>query len=83
MDSLTEWLSGIEGFYGERILPITRHTASIWGEIAARCQKAGISLSAADGLIAATAIEYGLHVLTRNSRDFQATGALVSDPWLQ
>lgn len=33
------------------------------------------------GLIAATALRHGLHLMTRNTRDFQATGVLVIDPW--
>ncbi|MEZ4654614.1 MAG: plasmid stabilization protein [Candidatus Eisenbacteria bacterium] len=34
-----------------------------------------------DGLIAATAIRHGLHVMTRNLSDFRPTGALLIDPW--
>ena len=34
-----------------------------------------------DALIAATAIEHGMTVVTRNVRDFVATGARVIDPW--
>jgi predicted nucleic acid-binding protein len=34
-------------------------------------------------LIAATALRYGLHVITRNTRHFVATGALIIDPWTE
>lgn len=34
-----------------------------------------------DTLLAATAIEHDLCLITRNVRDVQATGALVLDPW--
>lgn len=78
---LEGWLSAIEALYANRILPITRETARIWGEITARSKQAGRPLGAADGLIAATAIEHGLHVFTRNSSDFISTGVLLSDPW--
>lgn len=78
---LETWLNALEGHYGDRILPVSREAARIWGEIAARCQQKWIALSAGDGLIAATALEHGLHVLTRNGRDFEPTGAMVSNPW--
>ncbi len=32
-------------------------------------------------LIAATALRHGLHVMTRNTKHFAATGVLVLDPW--
>jgi predicted nucleic acid-binding protein len=35
----------------------------------------------ADGLIAATALEHGLTVATRNVRDFADLGVQLFDPW--
>lgn len=35
-----------------------------------------------DALIAATALVHGLTVVTRNTRDFEATGVLLLNPWL-
>jgi toxin FitB len=32
-------------------------------------------------LLSATALRHGLHVMTRNTRHFEASGALVIDPW--
>jgi predicted nucleic acid-binding protein len=78
---LTKWLAGIEGDYGERVLPVDVETARIWGELTARAQKNGIVIPAADGLLAATALQHGLHVMTRNTKHFEASGALVIDPW--
>jgi hypothetical protein len=34
-----------------------------------------------DGLIAATARRHGLYVMTRNTADFEPTGALLLNPW--
>jgi predicted nucleic acid-binding protein len=35
----------------------------------------------ADGLIAATALEHGLSLVTRNVKDFDGTGRTVINPW--
>jgi predicted nucleic acid-binding protein len=79
--ALGSWLVGLESQFGDRILPIDVETARIWGEMTARAQKKGVVISVADGLLAATALRHGLHVMTRNTRHFEASGALVVDPW--
>jgi predicted nucleic acid-binding protein len=78
---LTGWLAGIERDYGDRLLPLDGETARIWGELTARAQKKGIVIPPTDGLLAATALQHGLHVMTRKSKHFEASGALVLDPW--
>jgi hypothetical protein len=45
-------------------------------------QKKGVTIPAADGLIAATALRHGLHVATRNRPHFEQAGAMVINPWL-
>jgi hypothetical protein len=44
-------------------------------------RKAGRIIPALDGLIAATARRHGLYVMTRNTTDFEPTGALLLNPW--
>ena len=78
---LEHWLAGIEGLHGERVLPVDLETARLWGEVTARAAAAGVVVPAPDGLIAATALRHGLHVMTRDTPDFRATGALLVDPW--
>ena len=78
---LMAWLNGLETGYAPRILGIDIETARIWGEITARARKQGRAVSTSDGLIAATALQYGLHVVTRNVSDFEPTGALIINPW--
>lgn len=41
----------------------------------------GKIIPAADGLIAATALAHGLHVMTRNTADFEPTGVFMLNPW--
>jgi predicted nucleic acid-binding protein len=77
---LTTWLTGLETQFTDRILPIDHDTALMWGELTARSQTEGIVIPSCDGLIAATALFHGLHIMTRNVRHFKSTGALLINP---
>jgi len=79
--SLNAWFDLVVLTAADRILPIDHETAVIWGEVAARAEKKGRPIPAVDGLIAATALRHGLHLMTRNVADFEATGVLVINPW--
>jgi len=78
---LKEWLDGLESGYEERLLPIDRETSRIWGEITTAASKRGHTLGAPDGLIAATALRHGLHVMTRNVKDFEPANVLAINPF--
>jgi len=82
-NGLGRWLLSLEHEYADRILPVDVETTRIWGELTATAQKHGKTISVPDGLIAATAIRHGLHVMTRNVSDFQETGAMLINPWEQ
>lgn len=79
--ALQSWLDTLEGQYADRLLPIDTETSRLWGELTAAAQKAGRTVHASDGLIAATARRHGLRVMTRNTSDFEHAGALVVNPW--
>ena len=78
---LLSWLNGLELQFVDRLLPVDHESARIWGELTARAQRQGRVVHVADGLIAATALRHGLHVMTRNISDFEPTGALLTNPW--
>jgi predicted nucleic acid-binding protein len=78
---LEAWLAMTERHFSDRILPIDRDIAQLWGEMTAKASQAGRVLHVADGLIAATALHHGLRILTRNVKDYEATGVLVLNPW--
>ncbi len=80
-DRLSRWRLALQRNYADRILPVDAEVSGIWGEITARARRAGRIVPACDGLIAATAIRHGLHVMTRNVADFEGTGAMLIDPW--
>ena len=69
---LALWLDRLLAWYGERILPVDVATARRWGRLSAT-----LGQDSADLLIAATALEHGLTVVTRNVRHFEPTGVPV------
>ncbi len=79
--SYEAWLAGLENEFASRFLPIDLETSRIWGEVMAACAAKGKKIPAVDGLIAATAMRHGMHLMTRNTKDFAATGVLLVNPW--
>lgn len=67
----------------DRVLPVTRAIAERWGILDGQRQAAGRPLSVPDGMIAATALEHDLTVVTRNTRDFENIGVALINPWLE
>lgn len=65
-----------------RVLPVTQAIAARWGRLDGARQLAGRPLSAPDGMIAATALEHGLTVVTRNTKHFEDLGVALINPWL-
>ena len=65
-----------------RVLPVTQAIAVRWGRLDGMRQMAGRPLSAPDGMIAATALEHGLTLVTRNVKDFAGLGVALMNPWL-
>jgi len=64
-----------------RILPVTQSIADRWGVLDGECQLKGAPLNTADGMIAATAVEHDLTVVTRNVQDFAGLGVQIFNPW--
>lgn len=75
-DELSSWLERTLRIYGDRILPLDIEAARRWGRLAARIGNKGLDLA-----IAATALEHGLTVATRNVAHFEPTGAPIHDPF--
>ena len=71
----------VPAWFGDRILPVTRPIAEKWGMLDADRQLAGRPLNLADGLIAATALEHDLTLITRNVKDFAGLNVTMVNPW--
>ncbi len=66
-----EWLdSTLRPWFAGRVLPVTEAIAERMGRWAGEGEAKGRNLKMADGLIAATAWEHDLTLVTRNVRDF-------------
>lgn len=75
--ALRMWLSGLREAFAGRILPFTENTAPICASLHVPDPR-----SERDAMIAATAIEHGFTVVTRNVSDFADTGATLLNPWV-
>lgn len=73
---LGDWLEETKALFADRTLPVTLPIALAWGRLSLRMLTAGTDL-----LIAATAIQHDLTVVTRNVRHFEGTGAKVLNPF--
>jgi predicted nucleic acid-binding protein len=75
-DALAAWLESLTRLYADRILPVTPSVARRWGRLSAQ-----LGHESADLLIAATALTYGLTVVTRNTAHFEPTGVGLINPF--
>lgn len=78
---IEEWLAELHRDFGDRVLAVDDAVARRWGRLAAAAERSGYALSVVDGLIAATAQQHGMAVVTRNTRDFAHTGIRCINPW--
>jgi len=74
--SLAAWLDVVLRTYEGRILPVDIAVARRWGRLSQQIGNRGLDLA-----IAATALENGLTVVTRNVSYFERTGVFVLDPF--
>ena len=74
--ALAAWLDSVLTLYGDHILSVDVASARRWGRLSHT-----LGHDSADLLIAATALEHGLTVATRNVRHFQPADVPVIDPF--
>lgn len=67
--------------FDRRILPISTEIGRRWGKLYGTLQQTGRVLPNWDSLIAATALEHDLTIITRNTDDFTGTGARALNIW--
>jgi predicted nucleic acid-binding protein len=82
-ERLSTWLRDLEMELVDFILPVDRGVARSAARLRHVAERAGRRLHLADALIAATAAERGLCLVTRNLRDFDVTGVPLLDPFAE
>ncbi len=73
---LQTWLDELLAYHADRILPVTTNIARRWGSLSQQLGNSNVDI-----LIAATAIEHGLTIATRNTKHFSGTGATLTNPF--
>ncbi len=76
---LLDWLQlELPAYFSGHLLAVDAAVADRWGRLQAM---AGRPLPAIDSLLAATALEHDLVLVTRNVRDFDGLPVQVFNPW--
>ena len=73
--ALEHWLIRLQTSFSDRVLAVTDGIADRWGFL-----NVPDPVPTIDGLLAATALEHDLVLVTRNTRDVARTGARLLDP---
>ena len=77
--ALLDWLEQeLPIFFLGRILPVDSGVADRWGHLQAQV---GRPLPAIDSLLAATALQHQLTLVTRNVKDFAGIDVPIINPW--
>ncbi len=67
--------------FENRILAIDVPIIKVWDEIQGIAESKGQKMPVADSIIVATALAFGLTVVTRNAADMKANGVAITNPW--
>ena len=77
-------LAALERRFAGRLLSVSDAVVRRWGRISGATKRAtGQSPPVIDTMLAATALEHELTLVTRNIRDVRHSGAVVFDPWTE
>lgn len=74
---LDTWLRTVTDDFRDRVLPITTPVSERWARL-----NVPDPLPVIDGLIAATALEHDLVLVTRNTGDVERTGVILHNPFM-
>ena len=80
-NKLRIWVEKLQTRFIDRILPLDEEILNSWAVICGKSEAKGVKLPIMDSLIAATAYEYQLTIVTRNVTDFDFSTVKVFSPW--
>lgn len=79
---LNDWLTHkIRPLFAQRVLPVSEDIMFKWRLLVEEGRKAGHTYSQPDLIIAATALEHGLTVVSRDTTDYERARVPIFDPW--
>jgi predicted nucleic acid-binding protein len=67
--------------FGQRVLAVTEDVMFRWRLVVEEGRKIGHTFSQPDLIIAATALQHGLTVVSRDRSEYARAGAPVLNPW--
>lgn len=81
---LTDWLTNkVRPMFEQRVLPISEDIMLKWRLLVEEGRKVGRTFSQPDLIIAATGLQHGLTIVSRDSGEFLTARAPVFNPWSQ
>ena len=82
-DAIKAWLAKALRSFGPRILAVDMRVAGARAAVMKGHRRQGLTISAVDELIAATALVHDLAVVTRDVRHFESSGCKLPSPWAE
>jgi toxin FitB len=80
---LNDWLTHrVRPMFEQRVLPVTEDIMLKWRLLLEEGRKVGHTFSQPDLIIGATALEFGLTVVSRDTREYEIARVPVHNPWL-
>ncbi len=77
--ALQQWFE--DGLQRLRVLDLDSGTASAWAALLVRLKRKGQAMPVKDSLIAASALQHHLTIVTRNIADFRNVGVPLMNPF--
>lgn len=80
--ALNDWLNHkVRPMFVQRVLPVTEDIMFKWRLLVEAGRKVGHTFSQPDLIIAATALEHGLSIVSRDTDEYQMAKVPVLNPW--
>lgn len=80
---LNDWLAHkVRPMFEQRVLPVTKDIMFKWRLLVEEGRKSGHTYSQPDLIIAATALEHGLTLVSRDTSDYEKARVCILNPWL-
>jgi toxin FitB len=79
---LNAWLTHqVRPLFVQRVLDVSEDVLFTWRLLVEEGRKSGHTYSQPDLFIAATALQHGMTVVSRDTREYERAGAAVFNPW--